>query len=169
MKCPQCQAENEAGARYCGNCGSPLPQQPATRPKAGNKIHCSRCGTPNPPDSTFCENCGNRLDRQGGPVPATRSSRSAAAAVPVTRTKPAPAQPAVKPQQEVQPTSGALWLLPIFFAWVGGLIGFVVARDRDRKKANGLLILGIAMTVAWPVVWLIIAFIVSSPTFVNFG
>jgi preprotein translocase subunit SecG len=39
--------------------------------------------------------------------------------------------------------------MPILLAWVGGLIGFLVVRDSDKGKANGLLILGIIMTVFW--------------------
>ena len=49
MRCPQCQNENPAGARFCNACGSAL---------AGA---CSACGQTNAQGSRFCSNCGQRL------------------------------------------------------------------------------------------------------------
>src|SRR5262245_21002 len=50
MRCPQCQHENPAGARFCNACGTAL---------AGA---CQACGQTNAPGSRFCSNCGQRLD-----------------------------------------------------------------------------------------------------------
>ena len=49
MRCPQCQHENPAGARFCNACGSAL---------AGA---CSACGQTNAQGSRFCSSCGQRL------------------------------------------------------------------------------------------------------------
>ena len=131
MICPQCQAENEEGARFCGNCGAILPEQ---------QIYCPQCGAPNPADSRFCGDCGTGL---------------------------APEEPqpvyAVSDQYVVarKKTSWAWWLLPIYLAWVGGLIAWAVVRDDDRSKARGMLILGIVMTVLWFLLWVVI-FIIAN-------
>ncbi len=49
MKCPRCQAENDAGARFCEDCGARL--------EAG----CPSCGTPVTPGKKFCRSCGAAL------------------------------------------------------------------------------------------------------------
>src|SRR5262245_4498715 len=49
MKCPRCQAEHDAGARFCEDCG------------AGLEAACSRCGTPVTPGKKFCRSCGAAL------------------------------------------------------------------------------------------------------------
>ena len=46
MKCPRCQAENDAGARFCEDCGVRL------------EAACPSCGTPVTPGKKFCRSCG---------------------------------------------------------------------------------------------------------------
>src|SRR5262245_43557312 len=57
MKCPQCQHENPAGARFCNGCGAKL------------EASCPQCGQVNPPGSRFCNGCGQQL--AGGPPPSS--------------------------------------------------------------------------------------------------
>jgi class 3 adenylate cyclase/tetratricopeptide (TPR) repeat protein len=47
--CSSCGADNREGARFCGECGSPL------------AAACPTCGAPNPPDKRFCDQCGSEL------------------------------------------------------------------------------------------------------------
>ena len=49
MKCLGCQAENLAGARFCGQCAAPL------------AAVCVSCGAANPPDNKFCSQCAAPL------------------------------------------------------------------------------------------------------------
>src|SRR6186713_24159 len=49
MKCPRCQAENDAGARFCEDCGARL------------EAACPSCGTPVTPGKKFCRSCGAGL------------------------------------------------------------------------------------------------------------
>ena len=49
MKCPRCQAENDAGARFCEDCGARL------------EVACAGCGTPVTPGKRFCRSCGAAL------------------------------------------------------------------------------------------------------------
>jgi CHASE2 domain-containing sensor protein len=43
--------------------------------------------------------------------------------------------------------SGVWYLLPLFFALLGGIVGYVAVKDRDASMANGLLLLGVVVTV----------------------
>ena len=49
MKCPRCQAENNASARFCEDCGARL------------EAACPNCGTPVTPGKKFCRSCGAAL------------------------------------------------------------------------------------------------------------
>ncbi|MBN1369590.1 MAG: zinc-ribbon domain-containing protein [Dehalococcoidaceae bacterium] len=130
MKCNSCGAANETGARFCGNCGSVLDIKSAS--STGKGTACPRCQAVNPPASRFCENCG--------------------ATIGLTDSSPKPQAGTAAAETKVQSTSAAWWLLPIFLTWVGGLIAWVVVRDRDRKKANRLLVTGILMAIFWIIV-----------------
>jgi class 3 adenylate cyclase len=56
MKCAQCQAENDAGARFCEDCGARL------------EAACPSCGAPVTSGKKFCRSCGAALT----PEPASR-------------------------------------------------------------------------------------------------
>lgn len=84
VKCPQCQATVEAGAKFCPACAAPLtpPPQPAADvcpscnaaipagakfcSECGAKIvekkrFCSECGAEAAPGARFCSECGNKF------------------------------------------------------------------------------------------------------------
>lgn len=42
-------------------------------------------------------------------------------------------------------TSKFYWLLPILFNWVGGLTGWLVLKDKDKEKADNILISGLVI------------------------
>jgi len=50
-------------------------------------------------------------------------------------------------RSEPRPVSGLWWLLPILFGWLGGLVAWVVTRDRDPRVARSMLITGIVLSV----------------------
>ena len=54
MKCPRCQVENDAGARFCEDCGARL------------EAACPSCGTPVTPGKKFCRSCGTALSTEPG-------------------------------------------------------------------------------------------------------
>lgn len=56
MRCPRCAAENSAGMRFCGQCGSPL------------GTACPICGAGNPPEARACAQCGAPLAVLGAGV-----------------------------------------------------------------------------------------------------
>jgi class 3 adenylate cyclase len=49
MKCPTCGTDNPANARFCIQCGAPLPRV------------CASCGAVNPAGARFCNQCGAPL------------------------------------------------------------------------------------------------------------
>jgi hypothetical protein len=46
MQCPQCQHENVAGQKFCGECGARL------------AVLCPACNAYNQPTNKFCGECG---------------------------------------------------------------------------------------------------------------
>src|SRR5436190_19051323 len=61
--CGSCGAENPAGFRFCGSCGSVL-----------GAPGCPSCGFVNPPGQHFCGQCGSRLSDEGAASPVRTSS-----------------------------------------------------------------------------------------------
>jgi len=59
MRCPQCQAENPAEAKFCLECGTKL------------QAACPQCGATLPPQSKFCFECGFKI----APPPRLRRPR----------------------------------------------------------------------------------------------
>jgi class 3 adenylate cyclase/tetratricopeptide (TPR) repeat protein len=56
MRCPACETENEAGRKFCAECGGPLARA------------CPACGTANAPAAKFCGECGTALLAQAADV-----------------------------------------------------------------------------------------------------
>ena len=65
MRCAACGTENEAGRKFCGECGAPLART------------CPSCASPNPPTVKFCGECGSALEAA---TPAAPDSQAAAPA-----------------------------------------------------------------------------------------
>src|SRR5215472_3193838 len=61
MKCPNCQTENPAGAKFCLNCGTKF------------AARCANCGSELAPNARFCSNCGQPV---GGASPVDEERRS---------------------------------------------------------------------------------------------
>lgn len=86
------------------------------------KMVCVACRT-ELQDKVYCQPCANKIF-------VNKSDTQVPGAVVTTAT----------------PVSGAWWLLPIFFTWLGGLIAWAVTKARDPKKAKSMLIWGIVLT-----------------------
>ena len=61
MRCPQCNAENRDGRKFCGECGAALPAP------------CPACGFANEPGEKFCGGCGIAIGA-AAPAPAATSA-----------------------------------------------------------------------------------------------
>jgi class 3 adenylate cyclase/tetratricopeptide (TPR) repeat protein len=57
MKCPECQAENREGRKFCQQCGAKL------------VVVCAECGYENLPGERFCGECGRNLTLPSEPAP----------------------------------------------------------------------------------------------------
>ncbi len=66
MRCASCETENEAGRKFCGECGARL------------LIACPACGSGNSPGIRFCGECGGSLDIGAGGAPGATTSGSVA-------------------------------------------------------------------------------------------
>ncbi|KTB47539.1 Double zinc ribbon [Dehalogenimonas alkenigignens] len=151
MRCPKCGGANEAGSRFCGVCGASLavarPVTPAA--PAPVRVYCQRCGTPNPAGSKFCEGCG--------------SAMGAPAAQPATPAGAVPAKPAAgKPP-------GALWVLPVLFGWLGGIIAWAAATGTNPSTARKMLALGFLVTLIWVGVVIVLDMAESGFSFSDFS
>jgi hypothetical protein len=93
------------------------------------KMVCLACRT-ELQDRVYCQPCANKLFMAKSDVQV-----SAAPAAPI-----------------IQSVSGAWWLLPIFFTWLGGLIAWAVTKARDPKKARSMLIWGIVLTFIYGII-----------------
>lgn len=61
MKCPNCQTENPAGAKFCSNCGTQF------------NTRCTNCQSELAPGARFCSNCGQPV---GGATPVEDERRN---------------------------------------------------------------------------------------------
>ena len=76
MRCPACQAENQAQNKFCGECGARLP------------LTCPGCGHPNEPTQKFCGECGTRLLPATTPAADSRAGAARAPAQPMKEAAP---------------------------------------------------------------------------------
>ena len=60
MQCPRCQHENEAGAKFCEECATPLARA------------CAKCGRTLSPTAKFCPECAHPTGLSAAPPPAPR-------------------------------------------------------------------------------------------------
>lgn len=51
VDCPGCGQACDSGARFCSNCGTPIP----------GEVRCEQCGAMNEPDARFCSQCGRSM------------------------------------------------------------------------------------------------------------
>lgn len=108
MHCSNCDAANDAEARFCVNCGSELGQaaaedapgpKPETAPTQASQtdLFCTKCGTANESGASYCVSCGEKLE-----VPAVQE---APAPEPEPEQAPAP-EPKPAPSAAPPPTEG---------------------------------------------------------------
>ena len=133
--CTSCGAALRSGATFCGKCGIEV-EQGYSNPQPAYK---------NPRQETFEEYENDYVGRVGGnsnPQPRYNNSQ---------RNGPYGGKP-----------SAAWWLLPIFLSWLGGIIAWVVVKDRDPRMAKNCLILGIILTVVPFAIGMLFVFIGAS-------
>ena len=115
MICSSCNTVNEAGRKFCGNCGARL------------ALTCPSCGSPNSPGTRFCGECGTLLP--DAPAPAAAAGDPAAGnAAPSD----AAATDAATPGHQAERR-----LVSVLFA---DLVGFTtLSESRDPEAVRDLL------------------------------
>src|SRR5829696_6737069 len=119
MQCPQCQHDNPAGVKFCGECGARL------------ELVCPSCAVANLPGNKFCHECGTRL----AGAPSTLA--------PVVA--PTPAAPAAYTPQHLAERiltsraalEGERKQVTVFFADLKGSMELLA--DRDPEEARAIL------------------------------
>jgi hypothetical protein len=84
---------------------------------------CPYCGKEVSPRAVSCPNCGHPL---------------------------AQAPPTPKLAERI---SRWWWLLPFFLGWVGGLVDYLVLKDRNQKTAEHMLFFGVIWTFVGTILW----------------
>jgi len=96
VKCPQCQFDNPAQQKFCGECGARL------------QLLCPGCGVANPPGFKFCGECGVFLaplaGSTGGPAGGTAGTVAAPAGAAGSPILPPAAEPAAPEREHKQVT-----------------------------------------------------------------
>lgn len=95
MKCTKCNAELIKGAKFCGKCGTPAPEEPV-------EMKCSKCGAKLVPNAKFCGKCGTPVGQEA-PVSVAPAVTEVKPTAPETVTQPtAPVTPVVPASAPVQ-------------------------------------------------------------------
>src|SRR5262249_43568629 len=125
MRCPRCDCENRAGAKFCNECAAPLP------------LHCYACGAENRPGANFCDACGTSLST---PSAASRRQRpndvtlAAQAQAPIAYT---PVHLTEKIRHATATLTGERKQVTVLFADLKGSMELLA--DRDPEEARQLL------------------------------
>ena len=125
MRCPHCGCENRTGAKFCNECGAPLP------------AHCDACGVENRPGANFCDACGTSL---ATPSAASSHQRpdsvtlAAQALAPIAYT---PAHLTEKIRHATTALAGERKQVTVLFADLKGSMELLA--DRDPEEARQLL------------------------------
>ena len=124
----------EAGAA-CVNCG---------------KLICLECKM-ELAGKNYCPPCANEIfvvkkPAEVAEIPAgvaRKPTKAARSAAPVAEGAPV----------AEESISRAWWLMPVFLTWVGGLVAWVVNKDKAPRRSRSMLVWGIVLTFVYPILW----------------
>ena len=122
MRCPHCGCENRTGAKFCNECGAPLP------------AHCDACGVENRPGANFCDTCGTSL---ATPSAASSHQRpdsvtlAAQALAPIAYT---PAHLTEKIRHATTTLAGERKQVTVLFADLKGSMELLADRDPEEAR-----------------------------------
>ena len=116
MRCPRCQHENEAGAKFCEECAAPVARA------------CAKCGRQLSPTAKFCPECAHPTGPSAEPPPAQRFG------APWSYTPKYLAERILTSKSSVE---GERKLVTVLFADLRGSMELLV--DRDPEEARKLI------------------------------
>jgi class 3 adenylate cyclase/predicted ATPase len=113
MRCSICGGENQAGKKFCGDCGMPLDSR------------CAKCGADNLPGKRFCGDCGAALAGNSAVSQSLSSSIGA------------PGVKATTEQSDVSAAGGERKMITALFADIKGSTELM--RDLDPEEARAVV------------------------------
>jgi class 3 adenylate cyclase len=122
MRCPRCQAENDAAARFCEDCGARL------------DLACPSCGSAVTPGKQFCRSCGASIGASASTGAASSNPDRARFASPESYT---PQHLAEKILTSRSALEGERKQVTVLFADLKGSMELLA--DRDPEEARKLL------------------------------
>src|SRR5689334_21184124 len=120
MQCPECGHDSRDGARFCRECGTPLP------------LICPSCGNPAEPGSKFCEQCGEPLT--SAPRPARRAASAPAAPPAPTPESYTPKHLAERILTSRAALQGECKQVTVLFADLKGSMELIADRDPEEIR-----------------------------------
>ncbi len=120
MICAHCRHENRAGAKFCEECGAPLPRS------------CTRCGEALPALAKFCPECAHPTGVVGAPRAATTSTASAPA--PPMPERRVPSHLAEKILTSKSAIEGERKQVTVLFADLKGSMELLAERDPEVAR-----------------------------------
>ena len=124
MNCPECGTPNEAGRKFCGECGMKL------------ATVCASCGTANAPGTRFCGECGSQLAGASGAASSTPGGAAALAPGDGYRAIASAFTPEGRSAAPAAPVAERR-LVTVLFA---DLVGFTtISEGRDPEEVRELL------------------------------
>jgi outer membrane protein assembly factor BamB len=86
MNCPECNAANQSGSKFCEGCGAALAEEAGG---SGAQSYCARCGSPGLEGDAFCQQCGAQITQSTPSMDQTPAKLAAhQPAVPTTGKQP---------------------------------------------------------------------------------
>ena len=157
--CESCGRPLHEGARFCGACGSGVPEEPTSgapvpeRPPEPSSWSCAACASENPPEALFCAQCGT--SREATPTEAGKTEELPTAIVAAAAEAPPAAGPSTQGTMEASaeaadaPADGARaklsqtlrtpWVIALIavlvvIAIAAGAVLVVVQRSNDQHR-----------------------------------
>lgn len=149
-------AGKEAAAA-CVNCGKLICLECKT--ELGGKNYCPPCAN----EMFVVKRPAEITETPAGVAKKPAEAVQASAGVrkmPAGATK-GPAEVAEEVAEPEEKISGAWWLMPVFLTWVGGLVAWLVNKDKAPKRSKSMLIWGIVLTFLYPIIWFLGLWIVA--------
>jgi len=141
--CPKCGANTEqigaTGKGICPKCGIVEFTPASTQIDLNQSKFCQYCGKELTVNFDFCPNCGKPLTLEAKGSTLLRQTETAS-------------NPSV-----------AWYFVPIFLTLLGSIIGYFALKDRDRRMARNVAVVGVVMPFVWISIIVISASLQTTP------
>lgn len=153
-KCPNCGTYNNNNAVFCKKCGKDFNSESVSNKRGDDKmveeLFCGQCGKTNSPESKFCNYCGSNLTK-GTPKNSITKKKKASTSL------------------KNHNTVILGYILSFIFVPVGLVIGmYLISQTSEYAKKHGWVIFGIAFTISFLIIVLLLSDITSQLKYINY-